>query len=551
MEANLSDILRIGFVDGLIWFPFVLGVGLIYSYFKEIDISVDGIAVLSGIGCAFVWKQYDSYTLSILAGILCGITGSTIICILQTTFRVSGLMAGIVFSLAAHSLSVLLIGESLVLPETRLITGFGSIQWWQIPLTIFLGMFTFVFYNTRFGLSARKLGSGCEVNTVYSKFFLKWSGYAISGFLYGLGGAVYAHSQGMAKSGGSFEFLLVALAAYLFTERIGGVLLKQSIFIKARYNLFKNKFDGSLQLLFQILSSPAVKALVGALFFETLIFFTIANAPNPMLWKLIFAFLLLISLIKPNFQTPLRRGQAVKKSKMNKLSVKNVSVTYDIGSERREVFNTASAEFYEGINFIRGPNGTGKSTMLKSIAGIVKPIEGQVYYDGRDLLRVPQQDRPSFLLQQNPMDTLASDLTVAENIFVALHQASPLSLGFNKNKSLSHLILKLESVGVSPIKDPTDPFWNKLVVALSGGEAHCVAFYCALLSSAPILLIDEPTTGLDYVNFRRLKTIMKVLANDRIVLLTSHDNRVATLADRQFMVGKGKIILEPISSDAG
>ncbi|MDH4316833.1 MAG: ATP-binding cassette domain-containing protein [Desulfobulbaceae bacterium] len=545
MDVNISDILRIGLADGLIWFPFVLGVGLLYSYFKEIDISVDGIAVLSGIGCAFVWRYYDSYTLSILAGIIIGIFGSTIICILQITFKISGLMSGIVFSLAAHSLSVLMIGESLVLPRTNLIAGFGIVQWWQIPLALILIIFTFVFYNTRFGIAARKLGSGCAVNTVYSVGFLKWSGYALSGFLYGLGGAIYAHSQGMAKSGGSFEFLLVALAAYLCTVRTGEISAWLLRLVVGQLHAKKIQFNTYAQIFYQAFSSPAAKALVGAILFETLVFFTIATSPNPMLWKLIFAILLLLSLAKPGLIPSWGLTHFVGTNKLTELSIEGLWVTYVIGSERREVFNAASANFSPGINLIRGPNGTGKSTLLKSIAGIVKPIEGQIHYNGNNLLSVPQHTRPTFLLQQNPMDTLASDLTVAENLFVALEKAAPLDLGFNKNRVLSELMSQLHDLGVSPIKTETDSFWNKQVMTLSGGEAHCVAFYCALLTRAPVLLADEPTTGLDDGNFQRLTTIMRALAKDRVILLTSHDTRVDVLANREFLVGEGKIKSQP------
>ena len=100
MEISINDIMSIGVSDGLVWFPLVLGVGLLYAYFKEIDISVDGIAVLSGIACAVVWRATESYLLSVLSAVLVGVACSSIVCGLQALFRVSGLMAGVGIILA-------------------------------------------------------------------------------------------------------------------------------------------------------------------------------------------------------------------------------------------------------------------------------------------------------------------------------------------------------------------------------------------------------------------------------------------------------------------
>ena len=547
MDVQFSDILRIGFSDGLIWFPFVLGVGLLYTYFKEIDISVDGIAVLSGICCAFTWKITESYFISILAGVIFGIFSSILVCSLQTIFRISGLMAGIVFSLVAHSLSVMIIGESLVLPNTRLISSFGVITWWQIVVTVVLILMTFIFYNTHFGIAARKLGSGCAVNTVYSANLLRYSGYALSGFLYGLGGAIYAHSQGLAKSGGSFEFLLVSLTAYLCTVRIAELL--GWILRLLREKISSNKVSpyNNDMVLNKLLSSPAIKALAGAIFFESLLFFTIAVSPNPRLWKLIFALLIFLSLARPEIWSLSFFEKIFKPAKLLYLDIEGLSFHYDIGSEKREVFNMASGKFHPGINLIRGPNGTGKSTLLKAIAGLIKPSAGHMKYNGFDFSRAPQHLRPCFLVQQNPMDTLAKELTVTENLFVAVTSMSPAALGLNPSVVLKKLMSLLSQLGVSPIRPEQDSFWNKPVMTLSGGEAHCVAVYCALVADSSILLADEPTTGLDDENFRRLTTLLRAFATERIVFLTSHDSRVTEFADHLYTVGNGRITAENIA----
>ena len=542
MEISINDIMSIGVSDGLVWFPLVLGVGLLYAYFKEIDISVDGIAVLSGIACAVVWRATESYLLSVLSAVLVGVACSSIVCGLQALFRVSGLMAGVVFSLAAHSLSVILIGESLVIPETRLITGFGHIAPWQIALTLVLAAATILFYSTRFGIAARKLGDGCVVNTVYSAGLLRWSAYGVSGALYGLGGGIYAHSQGLAKSGGSFEFLLVALCAFLCMTKLAHL-------IDWVLRLLRKEADGGVQylstgvwVLRQVASSPAVKALVGAIFFETLIFFTIAVSPNPMLWKLLFAGLLLLALLSPRRLPRVFSRHPGGRCGQLALEIRGLSVHYDIGSERRQVFRNASATLGEGINLVRGPNGTGKSTLLRTIAGVGNHVEGVIDFCGRDLMHVAQHERPCFLLQQDPMGALGRDQTVAESIFAHERGVQPWALGYRPREAVKRLVKRLRSHGVEPIRPEEAPFWDKPVATLSGGEAHCVALYCALMADSPILLADEPTPGLDAANFERLTVLLGVLARGRIVVVTSHDTRMVDVADKHFTVGGGQIL---------
>ena len=543
MGIGVGEIVSIGVSDGLIWFPLVLGVGLLYTYFREIDISVDGIAVLSGIACAAVWRASDSYLWSIVSAVLVGVTCSSIVCGLQAFFRVSCLMAGVVFSLAAHSLSVIFIGESLVMPGTRLLTGFGHIAPWQVVLSLGLAGATILFYSTRFGLAARKLGDGCAVNTVYSAGILRWSAYGVSGLLYGLGGGIYAHSQGLAKSGGGFEFLLVALCAFLCMTRLAQLIDWALRGLRKGHDGEVQSLSTGVWVLRQVVSSPAVKAIVGAIFFETLLFFTIVVSPNPMLWKLLFALLLLMALLSPRALPRIFSRRVGRQHGELLLGIRGLSVHYDIGSERRQVFRSASADFREGINLVRGPNGTGKSTLLKMIAGVVDHAEGVIDFGGRDLMHVAQHERPVFLIQQNPMETLAPDLTVAESVFVSTRGVRPWALGHRPKEAVKRLIGRLRGHGVEPIKPEDDSFWDKPIVTLSGGEAHCVALYCALMADSQILLADEPTPGLDAANFGRLTALLQVLAHGRIVIVTSHDTRMADVAHRHFAVGGGQILL--------
>jgi ABC-type multidrug transport system ATPase subunit len=274
--------------------------------------------------------------------------------------------------------------------------------------------------------------------------------------------------------------------------------------------------------------------------FETLLFLTIALSPNPILWKLIFALLLAIALSNPKLKSKIPMFMSNFRLK-DILIIHKLNFHYNIAADSRAVFREASAEFNKGINLILGPNGTGKTTLLKTIAGVVDSDKGSVYFNDLDLLSLPPHIRPCYFINQNPMDSLAPNLTVTENLFVHYNDFGALSIINNKHDVIIHLMSRLDHYDIPLIRPINDSFWDKSVVTLSGGEAHCIALYCAILSASPILLADEPTNGLDTQNYEQLTTLLKAYSRDHTVLLTSHDARLEALADRKYRVGGLKI----------
>jgi ABC-type glutathione transport system ATPase component len=539
MTSSIGSIFLIGFNDGLIWFPLVLGIGFLFTYYHEIDISIDGNAILSGIICAYVWRLTNSYIVSICAGIGAGVFFSTIVVSINIYLGVPSLMAGVLFSLVGHSVSVLLVGESLILPDTHLVNSFGHTNWWFLFLVAFVAVATTIFYHTRYGVSLRKLGDGCTINTVFSAKNLKWTAYALSGGLYGLGGAIYAHSQGVAKSGGGFEFLLVSLCAYLCMDRLL-VIFEKAVLHSRRISIESGLWRQFSNILLEGAAKVQMRAFIGAIAFETLLLWTIAVSPSPIVWKLIFALLLGIALTdwhKDRF-SPLKAKNENLDSQG--LSVTNLNVTYDIGGEKRVVYSDSDANFCHGVSLIVGPNGAGKSTFLKVIAGFKAPNSGTAIFRGSDLLALSPHERSCFLIHQNPIESLSENLSVVENLYAAYSDKRPWRFNFGCGNMVSTLTERLTHYSLKPIYPVNDSFWFKPVKTLSGGEAACVAVYCALMAKTPLLLADEPTTGLDQNNFEKFTELIKALGKEKIIILTSHDHRVHGIADCIYKIQGGQ-----------
>ena len=110
MDEFISNIIM-GFNRGILYIPFVIGFSLIYRNLKEIDVSIDGVIVLSSIAIAYVWKEAAaSPFLSITAGIVVGAICSGIVALFQTVLSVHTLMARLASSLIAYAISILIIG---------------------------------------------------------------------------------------------------------------------------------------------------------------------------------------------------------------------------------------------------------------------------------------------------------------------------------------------------------------------------------------------------------------------------------------------------------
>jgi ABC-2 type transport system ATP-binding protein len=181
---------------------------------------------------------------------------------------------------------------------------------------------------------------------------------------------------------------------------------------------------------------------------------------------------------------------------------------------------------------IVGPDGAGKTTLLRILAGIMTPDEGKINILGQDMVRNPEAAKryTGYLSQRF---SLNPTLTVAENIdfFGTLYEVPR----DEKNKRLERL-LEFSRLG---------PFKDRQAGRLSGGMKQKLALCCALIHTPRILLLDEPTTGVDPISRRELWEILYDLLSQGVLILVSTPYMdEAERAGEILMIHKGRTLAQ-------
>ena len=207
------------------------------------------------------------------------------------------------------------------------------------------------------------------------------------------------------------------------------------------------------------------------------------------------------------------------------IEVQNVLKTYG----KQKALNKVSFEISSGeiVGFL-GPNGAGKSTMMKILTTYVKQNEGVVKVNGFDTFLNPIEVKKSigYLPEHNPLYT---DLYVKEylNFHANIHKVS-------KNR-INEVI---DLVGLSPEK-------GKKINQLSKGYRQRVGLAAALLHNPEVLILDEPTTGLDPNQLADIRNLIKETGKTKTVLLSTHImQEVEAMCDRVIIINKGEIVAD-------
>jgi putative ABC transport system ATP-binding protein len=184
---------------------------------------------------------------------------------------------------------------------------------------------------------------------------------------------------------------------------------------------------------------------------------------------------------------------------------------------------------------ITGPSGSGKSSLLLSLAGIVRPEAGEVLYEGTRLDDLDERARTRLRRRHFGVvlqfGQLVPELTAVQNV------ALPLLLERHDRQASERIALGwLERLGAAGLADA-------LPGELSGGEAQRVAAARALVTGPRVVFADEPTGALDTVGGEHLldELLGAVKETQATLLLVTHDNRVAARADREIVLRDGAV----------
>ncbi len=203
---------------------------------------------------------------------------------------------------------------------------------------------------------------------------------------------------------------------------------------------------------------------------------------------------------------------------------------------RRRVVNNISLTVKRGeIIGLLGPNGAGKTTTFYMIVGLIRPDEGKIFLDGKDITSQPMYLRARGGITYLPQEpSIFRKLTVQENIMAILE-----TMDLSREKRRKRLAELLDELNVGHLAR------NK-GYALSGGERRRVEITRALVTSPSFLLLDEPFAGIDPLAVSDIQAIIAQLREKGIGILISDHNVRETLkvCDRAYIVNEGAVLEE-------
>ena len=212
------------------------------------------------------------------------------------------------------------------------------------------------------------------------------------------------------------------------------------------------------------------------------------------------------------------------------LELRNVSYSVEENSTQKEIIKNINVKIDNGFVAITGPNGGGKSTMAKLIAGIIKPTSGQIFLDGVDITDVSITDRAkmgiSFAFQQ---PVRFKGITVKDLI----------TLAAGKKITVTEACKYLSEVGLC-----AKEYINREVNAsLSGGELKRIEIAMIMARGTKVSVFDEPEAGIDLWSFKNLIQVFENM-HEKLggsIIIISHQERILNIADEIIVLANGEV----------
>lgn len=212
------------------------------------------------------------------------------------------------------------------------------------------------------------------------------------------------------------------------------------------------------------------------------------------------------------------------------LELKHISYTVEEEGKQLPILRDINLTLDDGFIAFTGPNGGGKSTLAKVIAGIITPTEGQIFLDGEDITGLSITERAkagiSFAFQQ-PVR------------FKGITVKTLLDLASGKRLSVKNACQYLSEVGLCA----ADYINREVNDSLSGGELKRIEIATVMARGTKLSLFDEPEAGIDLWSFQNLIQVFERMHNEinGTILIISHQERILNIADRIIVLANGQI----------
>jgi len=215
------------------------------------------------------------------------------------------------------------------------------------------------------------------------------------------------------------------------------------------------------------------------------------------------------------------------------LELQNISFKVDLPDSSKEILRNVNLTIDQGFTALTGPNGGGKSTLAKIIAGIYTPTSGRILLDGEDITQLSISERAakgiSFAFQQ-PVR------------FKGICVMDLIRLASGKEIGVAQACEYLSQVGLCA-REYID---REVNASLSGGELKRIEIAQIIARGTKFSIFDEPEAGIDLWSFQSLIQVFENLRStvDGSILIISHQERILNIADRIVVVSDGKISKE-------